>query len=504
MEKINLVWLKRDLRLTDHAPLQAALTSGRPTLLLYLFEPMLLGDAHYSERHWRFVWQSLQAINRDLAQSKGEVLIVTSDWQTCFARIAERYAIEAIYSHQEVGLACTFQRDLALAHWCQQHDIVWHQLPYAAVIRGAQTRKNWDEHWQQVMRSPCCDPDLTRAHWLKLDAAALGLRSDIPATWQSKQAGMQTGGSDMAWATLEDFFVRRGREYYRSISSPSLARHACSRMSPYLAWGNISLREMYQTLLKHWSVAGFRRSLIALSSRLHWHCHFIQKFESECEMEFRCVNRAYDSLLQQSSQAPTAQLAAWQTGHTGIPLVDACMRCLIQTGYLNFRMRAMLVSVLTHHMNVDWRAGVTYLAQLFLDFEPGIHYPQFQMQAGVTGTNTIRIYNPTKQAQEHDNEGHFIHKWVPELAQVPVPLLFEPWLMTPLEAQMYQIPLESPYLNPVMDLEASAKQARDRLWQWQKLPAVQAEAMRILARHVRQAKPRTSPRQPNKRQPEMD
>lgn len=76
------------------------------------------------------------------------------------------------------------------------------------------------------------------------------------------------------------------------------------------------------------------------------------------------------------------------------------------------------------------------------------------------------------------------------------PLLFEPWLMTPLEAQMYQIPLESPYLNPVMDLEASAKQARDRLWQWQKLPAVQAEAMRILARHVRQAKPRTSPRQP--------
>lgn len=220
MEKINLVWFKRDLRLTDHAPLQAALASGRPTLLLYLFEPMLLGDAHYSERHWRFVWQSLQAINRDLAQSKGAVLIVTSDWQTCFTRIAERYAIVAIYSHQEVGLACTFQRDLALAQWCQQHDIVWHQLPYAAVIRGAQTRKNWDEHWQQVMRSPCCDPDLTRANWLKLDAAALGLRSDIPATWQSKQPGMQTGGSDMAWATLEDFSRVEGE----SITDPSQVR----------------------------------------------------------------------------------------------------------------------------------------------------------------------------------------------------------------------------------------------------------------------------------------
>ncbi|MEF1307715.1 FAD-binding domain-containing protein, partial [Vibrio owensii] len=147
--------------------------------------------------------------------------------------------------------------------------------------------------------------------------------------------------------------------------------------------GNISLREVYQYLLQHWQVTGFRRSLIALSSRLHWHCHFMQKFESECEMEFRCVNRAYEPLLQQASVRDEALLDAWKSGTTGIPLIDACMRCLHHTGYINFRMRAMLVSFLTHHMNMDWRDGVTHLAQLFLDFEPGIHYPQFQMQAGV-------------------------------------------------------------------------------------------------------------------------
>ena len=186
-----------------------------------------------------------------------------------------------------------------------------------------------------------------------------------PDQWLESDALMQHGGSQSAWETLNSFFQERGKHYYYRISSPSASREFCSRLSPYLAWGNLSLREVYQTLLANWHKKGFRRSLVALASRLHWHCHFMQKFESENAIEHRCFNRAYDELLAKESPKNLDKIQAWKSGKTGIPLVDACMRCLQQTGYLNFRMRAMLVSVFTHHLNQDWRHGIHHLAQLF-------------------------------------------------------------------------------------------------------------------------------------------
>ena len=113
-------------------------------------------------------------------------------------------------------------------------------------------------------------------------------------------------------------------------------------------------------------------------------------------------------------------LDAWCEGRTGYPLVDACMRCLNAIGFLNFRMRAFVVSFAVYGLHLDWRTIHPHLARIFYDYEPGIHLAQLQMQAGVVGINTIRVYNPTKQLIDQDPYCKFVKQWVSELSALPV------------------------------------------------------------------------------------
>lgn len=482
--KFNVVWFKRDLRLRDHKPLKHAISSGKPLFLTFIVEPSALEDKHLSTRHWRFIHQSIENMNKQLSERNlpARIIYLFGSASDVFCSL-KLLGLHAIYSYQEIGLDSTFQRDRQVNSWCKNHNVQWHEYQYGAVCRPLTHRRHWKNQWNSAMAQAVDDVDLDKLVYFS-PTLPNELKWKIPKEWLEPEPCFQKGGEQMAWYTFKDFFKERGQRYFGNIGNPSIARKACSRLSPYLAWGNLSIKQVVQYTDQQKLPRSWSRSIRAFQSRLAWRCHFIQKFESECEMEFRPVNKAYVSYPYREDIDLNSHLDAWKQGKTGIPIIDASMRALIQTGYLNFRMRAMVVSFLCHHLNIDWRLGVVYLGSLFLDFEPGIHYPQFHMQAGITGTNTIRIYNPVKQSIEKDPDGVFIRKWLPELAMLPNEYIHQPWRIPPMEALFLEFNLGKDYPLPIINIENAARDARERLWAYRDKASVKHEARRILMRHT--------------------
>ena len=513
----SIVWFKKDLRLSDHAPLTWAVAdarlSGGAVLALWVYEPSMWQQADASARHLGFANECLAELEAEIAQDNrtdftqpgGALLRCHGEMIEVLTKLKALLGGFNLVSHEETGNGWSYARDKAVAAWCRASGVAWRQFPSNAVVRALNAhggRDRWGAQWAARMRAaplptpqdvpwllarPSVPPPMRAPRVAALGAMQCGALTALDLRMPDRDAReRQRGARARAWRELFSFLSHRGQHYRADMSSPLAGATSCSRLSPHLAWGTISIKE---TLHATWArrgelmalpadarPAGLLASLKSFAGRLHWHCHFIQKLESESAIEFRNVNRAFDHVRNEGvlSVAEEAKFTAWAEGKTGFPFVDACMRSLTATGWINFRMRAMLVSFASYHLWLHWRVTGCHLARLFTDYEPGIHWSQLQMQSGVTGINTVRIYNPVKQSYDQDPLGVFIRRWVPELASLESAFLHEPW-------NAPQLPLGYP--APIVDLEAAGRIAKDRIYGKKAEPATKAEARAVFQKH---------------------
>ena len=458
-----VVWHCRQLRTTDHPVLAYAEREYDRVLPMFVFDPTFYGaDGLACDARIRFMHESVADLAAQYADRSGALTLAHGD------------PIAVLRSLRDAGwdIATTadptgrygLRRDNAAAETC---DVTF--IDADGLVRdAAHSRENWSDNVEAWLTDEQATWDETAVKLTHVDTPVSVDAIEARYGVAPEKTIERRGGTAAAWAAAESFADRLAA-YPGRISAPSDARTGTSQLSPYLRFGCLSVRQVYQFIDEGCRDGRAKQMFV---SRLYWNKHYNQKLADWPGWMETAVNPALEDLHAETHDPEL--VTAWKRGETGYPMVDASMRCLEGTGWLNFRMRAMCASFLCDLLQQPWKIGADWFYYHLLDADPAINYTQFQIQAGVDGTNMMRIYNPRKQVSDTDPDGEFITNWVPELADLPIEHLPRPE-KTPLHVQDdCGVSIGDDYPYPIIEYEAARRRILD------KFEAVRPKAKRAL------------------------
>ncbi|OWY20066.1 hypothetical protein C7N43_24420 [Sphingobacteriales bacterium UPWRP_1] len=443
MEQINIVWFTNDLRLDDHAPLYYAAQTGLPVLLLYCFDPQLLQHPTFGSRHGWFALHALQEMQLQLHPFKHIIYTPHIEIRTALELLADHYQIINVFLHKpQAAMQHVRQQHYAAQQFCRQKNIQWQAFNHAGLFDEVSGTPDWEAKWKtDMLQMPYSIhlPDITTLKLPTAISAALYARA-IPKEFKKGEkpflpdTTLQTPGPANA-ARLLDSFVQNRASGYRSLRKQAFAAQTASgRLSAHLAFGNISVRQVYRRIRQARATSAFPSELTAFADMLKLRSFCLQQFNLHPNLEYENLNYVVNGIRIKWNET---QFEKFTEAKTGFPLTDAAVLCLKQTGYLNHRLRALLASFVTLHLWLDWRKAAPWFARHMTDFEPGIFYWYMQIISGCTGVFPAWVANPAREARKIDPNGLFIKQWLPQFMQVPGALCGNPQAMSALEQKMY-------------------------------------------------------------------